>query len=211
VTVVPGQYDLNETLVLVSCPCSRSILTTALAAALRPFSLPSQDERDSRVTWQAAGPGVHLGGSVRLPSGSLAWKPWRNPRGKSSDQAFVADIGAALPPQVRQAIATAAKRTVARTDRWDYGPPPPLINQLFVNNARAILARFPDGDPEASSGLCFQDPELPGQEGCGSWLVPDGAVKAQQPSGHSHNKLNNYPSCQTRYCVNRGMSPTWGW
>eukprot|EP01043_Picozoa_sp_COSAG02_P042302 COSAG02_NODE_3586_length_6523_cov_2.494630_5_plen_594_part_01 len=184
VIVMPGQYDLNETLAL--------------------------DERDSRVTWQAAGPGVHIGGSVRIPSSSLAWTPWTPPRSNCSEQAFVADIGSALPPQVRHAITLVAEQTVAATGRWNYGPPPPLINQLFVNNARQILARYPNGDPEASSGLCFQGPELPGEEGCESWLIPDGAVKAKQPSGHSHNKLNNYPNCQTEYCVNRGVSPTWG-
>ena len=46
VTVAPGRYDLNETLRL--------------------------DERDSRVTWLAAGPGVKLGGSVRLPRAMVA-------------------------------------------------------------------------------------------------------------------------------------------
>jgi hypothetical protein len=179
------------------------------------------------VTWQAAGPGVRLGGGLRLPPGSLTWKPW----GKVTEgSTFVADIGAALPPQVRQAIrnvaAASAKRTITsetgsnssvasaaaegkQQGQWDYGLPPPLINQLFVNNARQILARYPNGDPEASSGLCFQGPELP-SEGCGSWLIPDGGVKAKQPSGHSYNKINNYPDCETKFCVNRGLSPTWG-
>ena len=168
------------------------------------------------MTWQAAGPGVRCGGSVRLPRGSLAWKPWAGAHGNLSG-AFVADIGAALPPQVRLAIHSAsAKRSAAGNDtptaaevRWDYGRPPPLINQLFVDNARQTLARFPNGDPEASSGLCFQGPELP-VEGCGSWLIPDGGVKAKQPAGHSYNKLNNYPNCETELCVNRGLSPNWG-
>ena len=93
-----------------------------------------QDERDSHVTWQAAGPGVRVGGSVRLPK-SLTWRPWKGAH-STLNGAFVADIGAALPPHVVRAIAAASgkrRNATAAEGHWDYGQPPPLINQLYVH------------------------------------------------------------------------------
>ena len=184
-------YDLNETLRL--------------------------DERDSRVTW-VAGPGpagarAKVTGSLRIQASDLKWQPWRG-------NAFKADLSAVLPPAVKAALRSRSRRnrrrraTRAEQGGWDYGDDPALINQLFVDDSRAILARWPNGDPEEVSGLCLQAAAphwgvVAG--GCKAWVTPDGGVVAQQPPGTPRTqKLNNFPTCEMAHCVNRGESPTFG-
>lgn len=187
VSVAPGVYDLNETLTL---------------GAL-----------DSRVTWQAQAPGsVKVTGSLRIPASTLVWVPWQR------EGVFKADLSAVLPPAVRTALRAATtqppRRRRHRAASWDYGQPPALVNQLFVDDARQILARWPNGDPEKQSGLCLQAaaPHWGVVEGgCTAWVTPDGGVSRKQPSGTPRTKkLNNYPRCEMAHCVNRGLSPTLG-
>jgi hypothetical protein len=182
VTIAPGVYDLNETLRL--------------------------DERDSRVTWLAQEPGsVKITGSLRIPVANLTWLPWK------SEGVFKADLSAVLPPAVKAAL-RAAYRLRTPQQAWDYGQPPALVNQLFVDDARQILARWPNGLPEEESGLCLQAaaPHWGVVEGgCKSWVTPDGGVIDKQPPGIPRTKkLNNYPQCEMKFCVNRGLSPKFG-
>ena len=184
VTLGPGIYDLNETLRL--------------------------DERDSRVAWMAQEPGtVKVTGSLRIPAANLMWVPWRN-------NVFKADLSAVLPPALKASLrAAAAQRPRSHAPRaWDYGRPPALVNQLFRDDARQTLARWPNGNPELESGLCLQAaaPHWGVVEGgCSAWVTPDGGVSEKQPSGTPRTKkLNNYPDCEMAHCVNRGLSPTWG-
>jgi len=37
----------------------------------------------------------------------------------------------------------------------DWGPPPAQWNTLHVNGVRQVRARFPNGDPQDNSGICF--------------------------------------------------------
>ena len=36
-----------------------------------------------------------------------------------------------------------------------WGPPPARWNTMFVNGVRQVRARFPNGNPQDSSGICF--------------------------------------------------------
>eukprot|EP01043_Picozoa_sp_COSAG02_P005859 COSAG02_NODE_161_length_32629_cov_10.363142_27_plen_493_part_00 len=202
VHVAAGHYDLNETLEL--------------------------DERDGDATWLAE-TGVLVGGAVALSSDDprLSWKPWLGPHGNLTG-AWVADLSAVLPLHVQEAIVS--RRAVqprassthsmpaAPVADWDYGAPPPLINQLFVDDSRMIRARWPNGDPETTSGICFQNGVSARNEGCAGWIAPD-AGTAKQPSGISVTPAaGGWPcagdsnNCTTlsRSTPNRGMSPTWG-
>jgi hypothetical protein len=113
VSVAPGVYDLADTLTL--------------------------DERDSRVTWRAQQPGsVKVTGSVRIPVENLTWTPLPLREG-----VFKADLSAVLPPHVKAALLRRRRRPYsqgsASSSAWDYGEPPALVNQLFVDDERQVI------------------------------------------------------------------------
>lgn len=193
VHVAAGNYNLNETLVL--------------------------DERDGDATWLAE-IGVRVGGAVALSSDDprLNWKPWLGPHGNLTG-AWVADLSAVLPPHVRTRIASrrAVQLRASSAADWDYGAPPPLINQLFIDDSRMVRARWPNANPETTSGICFQNGVSARGEGCAGWIVPD-AGTTKQPPGISVTPISGGWPCAggsncsklSRSTPNRGMSPTWG-
>jgi hypothetical protein len=83
-----------------------------------------------------------------------------------------------------------------------WGRPPQLGNQLLVGGRRMVRARFPNGDPQELSGICFSavdHPEL--GEGCTSYLPAMGSTKT----------LPNSPALATiSGTLNRGQSPKLG-
>jgi len=72
------------------------------------------------------------------------------------------------------------------TDGWDRGG----------DGRRLIRARYPNGDPEQASGLCFMGNDLlPGVEGCGGFL---------QPAGHSGTSFVGRTVKQVVFNTTRG-------
>ena len=56
---------------------------------------------------------------------------------------------------------------------------PANFTALFVDGARAILARFPDGNPEDVSGMCVGRPTF-ANEGCSGWTKGGNATAFRQ-------------------------------
>ena len=118
-------------------------------------------EADSNVAW-AAFPGdapapVVLSGAVHL--GALSWA---NTTAGAVPGILVATVGG-LPPDARTLAWQAAHPgEVGRAG------PPPLVASLFVNGVRQVRARYPNGNPQDTSGVCFSATQRPG-EGCAGW------------------------------------------
>jgi len=55
------------------------------------------------------------------------------------------------------------------------------FTSLFVNGSRQVRARFPNGNPQDNSGLCFSSTQLP-TEGCAGYLSVDAGSSAQLPT-----------------------------
>jgi hypothetical protein len=151
-------------------------------------------EADSNVAW-AAFPGdapapVVLSGAVQL--GALSWA---NTTAGAVPGILVATVGG-LPPDARTLAWQAAHPgEVGRAG------PPPLVASLFVNGVRQVRARYPNGNPQDTSGVCFSATQRPG-EGCAGYT---GCVRGQTgsqpaPAGVRVDGLG----------PNRGDSPTWG-
>ncbi len=83
----------------------------------------------------------------------------------------------------------------------DWGPPPAKWNTFFVDGVRQVRARFPNGNPQDSSGICFSSTNRPG-EGCKGWLKAEGAYGGRLPGSKSVGTVSLGP--------NRGDSPTLG-
>lgn len=82
----------------------------------------------------------------------------------------------------------------------DFGPPPERFNGLFVDGVRQVRARWPNGDPQQLSGLCFSQADHP-VEGC-SGYVQAGTGTTRQPSPAK--------AATVAFDVSRGSSPTHG-
>lgn len=143
-------------------------------------------EQDSFVTWAALpGQSVVLTGSTTV---SASWKP-TVPGGSI----LVADV--TLPDARRDAWVAGGRKGAA---------PPAAVNQLFVDGARMVRARYPNGNPQTSDGLCFSKAQRPG-EGCSAWahcVVSDNGV---QPAPQPVYSAGSHP-----LTPNRGNSPTLG-
>lgn len=62
------------------------------------------------------------------------------------------------------------------------------FTSFFMNGHRQIRARFPNGDPQEQSGLCFSKRQYDG-ESCASYLQAAGQVGSFQPPGDMQIKL----------------------
>ena len=127
---------------------------------------------DSHVRWAAyRGERVTLSGGQRL---ELSWKPFKgkimratvDPSGLLS--AAEAEHLAAPPPPP--------------STPHDWGPPPATWNTLHVDGVRQVRARYPNGNPQQASGLCFSKANHPG-EGCGGYLAAQGQAGGSLPAG----------------------------
>ena len=83
----------------------------------------------------------------------------------------------------------------------DWGPPPAKWNTLFADGVRQVRARFPNGNPQDNSGICFSSTNRPG-EGCEGWLQAEGAYGGGLPGSTKVGSVSLGP--------NRGDSPTLG-
>ena len=83
----------------------------------------------------------------------------------------------------------------------DWGPPPAKFNTMFVDGVRQVRARFPNGNPQDNSGICFSSTNRPG-EGCEGYLNAEGAYGGSLPGSRAVKTVSMGP--------NRGNSPTLG-
>ena len=83
----------------------------------------------------------------------------------------------------------------------EWGAPPARANSLFVAGIRQVKARFPNGNPQDSTGVCFSTNNHPG-EGCPGYLRARGAAAGTLPAGKVLRTLG--------WNINRGDSPTSG-
>ena len=83
----------------------------------------------------------------------------------------------------------------------DWGPPPAKWNTFFADGVRQVRARFPNGNPQDNSGICFSSTNRPG-EGCEGWLTAEGSYGGSLPGSTKIGTVSLGP--------NRGDSPTLG-
>ena len=72
---------------------------------------------------------------------------------------------------------------------------------MFVDGVRQVRARFPNGNPQDNSGICFSSTNRPG-EGCEGYLSAEGAYGGSLPGSRAVKTVSMGP--------NRGNSPTLG-
>eukprot|EP00928_Gymnodinium_smaydae_P026730 TRINITY_DN20901_c0_g1_i1.p1 TRINITY_DN20901_c0_g1~~TRINITY_DN20901_c0_g1_i1.p1 ORF type:complete len:912 (+),score=66.56 TRINITY_DN20901_c0_g1_i1:74-2809(+) len=161
-------------------------------------------KEDSNVIWTVAdGEHVTLSGGKRL---ALQWKSYK---------------GGILRAQVAQSQVLSADELSflnARPppDAFDFGPPPALWNTLFADGARQVRARYPNGDPQQNSGICFSNTNHPEIEGCSSYLSAQGALGCVPDPLHKDQEINctSLPDgpagSQVSFGLDRGLSPTMG-
>jgi hypothetical protein len=101
------------------------------------------------------------------------------------------------------------------TPAHNFGAPPAQWNTLHVNGVRQVRARFPNGDPQQGSGICFSKQNY-ANEGCAGYLQARGGLGCTfDPAGH--NRMDNCtslpagpPGTQVSYKLDRGKSPKQG-
>jgi hypothetical protein len=121
---------------------------------------------DSNTQWagEHAAPSVVLSGG--RPLEGLKWTA------HGGGGVLVADVklpSAGAPP-------------AAATGGHDFGPAPAVVNQLFHKGVRQVRARWPNGDPQQASGLCFSKDQYAG-EACDGWSQASGQGKDNMPGG----------------------------
>jgi len=82
-----------------------------------------------------------------------------------------------------------------------FGLPPARWNTMFVDGVRQVRARYPNGNPQDLSGICFSATNRPG-EGCDGWAATDGGETRMMPNPRATAHVVVGP--------NRGESPTLG-
>lgn len=153
-------------------------------------------EADSNVSW-AAYPGdapspVVLSGAVHL--GALSWQPW----------------GGGVPGiQVATVNVTRAdgRRFIAAPGR---AGPPPLVASLFVDGVRQVRARYPNGNPQDNSGLCFSATQVRERGGgpffC-AFALDGGKVISAPSSLHCSAPVKGARATRPAPSATRGISP----
>ena len=144
------------------------------------------DATDSYTSYAAYNSEPAVIAGARLLTG-LAWAP--APQGGGVQAAPVS-----LPDPRLQAWMDAGS-TLA--------PPPPVVNELYINGVRQLRARYPNGNPGNSGGVCFSKPQRDG-EGCAAYStcsMGDGGSRQPAPPAVAH--ISNITP-------NRGNSPTQG-
>jgi hypothetical protein len=142
---------------------------------------------DSSVSFEAYQSEKVVLSAGKLLSG-LTWKP--DPSANATG-ILVADVSL---PKRTQAADTASG---AATHMW--GAAPAVVNQLFVNGVRQVRARYPNGNPHDTSGMCFSKSQH-ANEKC-NWASAAGGG-ASQPGGEVVTVHKG--------SLNRGDSPTKG-
>jgi len=111
---------------------------------------------------------------------------------------LVASAGAQLPADAR----TAAWRARGARAATRAGPPP-LVSSLFIDGARAVRARWPNGNPRETGGQCIASKARFANEGCEAWSTCITSVPRQQDAPPRAYRLDGVSP-------NRGNSSTQG-
>ena len=119
---------------------------------------------DSNVRWAA-----YSGEKVTLSGGKLLAPDWKPYKGKIQ-MASVSPSDVLSAPE-REYLGAPAPAPAPR----NFGKPPAQWNTLHVDGVRQVRARFPNGDPQQGSGICFSKINRPG-EGCDSYLQARGGL-----------------------------------
>ena len=82
-----------------------------------------------------------------------------------------------------------------------WGAPPARANSLFVGGVRQVRARYPNGNPQDETGICFSSTNHPG-EGCPGYLTAHGGAGGTLPAGSKIATVSAGPD--------RGKSPRFG-
>ena len=148
-------------------------------------------EADSNVSWAGfpGDPAPVLSGA-RLLRG-LTWAPAAG----AAAGTLVADVR--IPDARAEAWAATHPAAAARAAAG----PPPLVASLFINGVRQVRARYPNGNPDDFSGICFSATQRPG-EGCAAWsscAIKDTGAQPAPAGVHVGG-----------FGPNRGDSPTLG-
>jgi len=151
--------------------------------------------QDSNVSY-AAYPGEIpiLSGAMEFPPGSLTWSPAPSAPLSGTMQAIVPGV-----PQDQRALAWEKAHSGTPYSASRAGPPP-LVSSLFLNGRRQVRARYPNGNPQDSSGICFSATQRPG-EGCSGWSSCAVGSTGSQPAPGG---------VSVGYGPKRGSSPTFG-
>ena len=179
----------------------------------------SLGEGDSNVRWAAyRGERVILSGGKLLKS--LDWKPYKDkimvatvePTSSHMETGGDSKPNALLSEQERAYLQRPAART---PPGHNFGAPPAKWNTLHVDGVRQVRARFPNGDPQQGSGICFSKANRAG-EGCAGYLAARGGLGCVfDPAGH--NRMDNCTSLpdtgktsSVSFNLDRGKAPKTG-
>jgi hypothetical protein len=161
-TIMRAQSEVRKTPV-ASRPKTTVFLRAGTYYMAKTFELGEQDSGSSLenpVTYAAYnGEDVTISGGMKL---ELDWKPYNGTASApiSVGKAFMAKLPAGISAN---------------------------FTTLFADNKRQIRARYPNGNPEDTSGMCFSKVQYPhAGEGCNGYLGGAKLIKAAPlPSGIS--------------------------
>jgi len=147
-------------------------------------------KQDSGVTWSAyKGEEVTLSGGVEIKPN---WKPSSmNPKILVADVMEPSSVMSAEEQTYWQSYKKNGHKVPASSDppSHNFGAPPATWNTLHVNGVRQVRARFPNGNPQDESGICFSKVQYDG-EGCDNWLSAQGGV-GEFPTSTTVAKITN--------------------
>ena len=115
----------------------------------------------SGISWMAY-PGERPVVSGGVPLTGLKWAKYRN-----GILMAKVDLPAVMSDAERRHYAARPNSAAAG---HDFGPPAQTFNTLFADGRRQVRARFPNGDPQDNSGLCFSAATRDG-EGCAGFFL----------------------------------------
>ena len=149
---------------------------------------------DSGVRWAAyQGEQVTLSGGKRL---QLQWQKYKGEIVKASVNPREGLLSLAEMDYLAN-----APTPPSPSPPHEWGSPPAKWNTLHVNGVRQVRARYPNGNPQDQSGICFSKANHPG-ENCSGYLAARGQEGGSLPGGT--------PGATVAYGLNRGNSPTKG-
>ncbi len=141
--------------------------------------------QDAHVAYTSYhGEHVVLTGAKRL--GNLSWSPYVKVPGAFRAAVHIED-------------ARVESWLSSHPEKRGKAGPPPLVGDLFVDGVRQVRARYPNGNPQDNSGICFSATQRAG-EGCPGYTTCAKRKTGQQPSPAGIPIRNIGP--------NRGLSPT---
>ena len=99
---------------------------------------------------------------------------WRTSKGK---------IQVASAAELMQVLVSAEERKPSETvGDHEWASALAKLNQLLVDGVRQVRVRYPNGDPQDNSSICFSKDQYPSEENCNSYLSAAGQA-GELPNG----------------------------